>query len=447
MLPVRAVHLAAIAACILVRSAAAGPSVTLYTHDLGFVRESRELVLRAARDTVRLEGVAAQLDFTSVRLAPASGRVLRLSYRWDTATGEALLEHAVGERVRVNSRGDRVDEGVLLAADGGWLVLRGDDGALTNVARGTLEQVRLAKPPGTLSLRPAIEAVIDGARGSIKAELSYLTGGLSWSAEHTLIRTGETTAIWSAAVQMQNTTGRSFEDATVKLIAGDPARTPEGVEPRPVMMMKTAMAEGAAAPGGMNEQAFADYHLYTLEGPVTLRDRETQSVSMIRPTAITVKPRYTYRAGDARGVLSQLEIVNTRKTGPGVPLPGGRVRTFTQDSAGDLQFIGESAIAHTPVDEKCTVDLGYAFDLAATRRNVSEKRVSDREREYSVEITLRNRKSAPATIVVEESLGGDSEVVTSSVPALRKDANTVQFVVELAAGKTATLTYTARQRW
>lgn len=441
------IRLAAIAAVLVCRTAVAGPAVTLYSHDLGFVRETRDLTLRAARDTVRIEGVSTALDFTSVRLAPANGRVLRLSYRWDTATGDGLLEHSVGERVRVNSRGDRVDEGVLLAADGAWLVLRGDDGALTNVSRATVEQVRLAKPSGALSMRPAIEAVIDGARGNTKAELSYLTGGLSWSAEHTLVRTGETSAIWSAAVQMQNTTGRSFEDATVKLIAGDPSRTSVSIDPRPIMMMKSAMADAAPAPGGMSEQAFADYHLYTLDGPVTLRDRETQSVTMIRPRAITVKPRYYYRSGDARGVLSQLEVLNAEKSGPGVPLPGGRVRTFTQDGAGDLQFIGESNIAHTAVDEKCTVDLGYAFDLAATRRNVSEKRVSDRERTYVVEIELRNRKTTAATIVVEEPLGGDSEIIQSSLPAVRKDANTVQFTVELAAGKTVTLSYSARQRW
>ena len=444
----RPIWSAVFAALVLAATAQAGPSVTLYTHDLGFVRETRDVTLRAARDTVRLEDVSTRLDFTSVRLALVNGRVMRLAYRWDTASGDALIEHAVGQRVRVNSRDNHVDEGLLLAADGNWLVLRGDDGSVNTLSRAAVEQVRLAKPASVLSLKPAIEAVVDGARGTTKAELSYLTGGLSWSAEHTLVRTGETTAIWSAAVQMANTTGRSFEDATVKLIAGEPSRTSESPEPRPMLMKAMAMsADGAGAPGAMSEQAFADYHLYTLDGPVTLRDRETQSITMIRPRAITVKPRYFYRSGDSRGVLSQLEIVNSVKAGPGVPLPAGRVRTFTQDSDKDLQFIGESNITHTPVEEKCTVDLGYAFDLAAERRSVSEKRISDRERQYAIEIVLRNRKNVAASIVVEEPLGGDSEIISSSLPSTRKDANTIQFIVDLPAGKTVTLTYSARQRW
>lgn len=429
-------------------SAAAGPSVTLYSHDLGFVRETRSLDVRGARDTVRLEDVSNRLDFTSVRLYPASGRVARLAYRWDTESGDALLEHSVGQRVRVSSRGDRVVEGTLVASDGNWLMVRGDDGSISNLARTAIDEVRLAKPQASLSLKPAIEALIEGARGNVSAELSYLTGGLSWSAEHTLVRTGETTALWSAVVLMENTTGRAYVDANVKLIAGEPSRS-ANPSPMPVQMMmrSAAMADAGGAEAKMSEQAFADYHLYTLQGPVTLRDRESQSVTMLAPREITVKPRYFYRGGDPQGVVSQLEIVNGEKSGPGVPLPAGRVRTFAQDAAKDLQFTGESNIKHTPVDEKFTVDMGYAFDLAAERRTVTDKRISDRERQYSVEIKLRNRKNVAATIVVEEPMGGDNEVLQSSLPAVRKDANTVQFTVTLEPGREAVLTYLARQRW
>jgi len=157
--------------------AAAGPQVTVYSHDLGFVRESRSLNLRTGLDTLRLEDISTQLDFSSVRLAPASGRLRRLAYRWDVASGDGLIENARGQRVRVLSRGDRVAEGTLLSADGSWLVLRTDDGGLTSLARAAVEQVQLAKPSGALALKPAIEAVVEGGHGSVAAELSYLTGG------------------------------------------------------------------------------------------------------------------------------------------------------------------------------------------------------------------------------------------------------------------------------
>jgi hypothetical protein len=427
---------------------AAGPSLTVYTRDLGFVRESRTLDGRTGRDTVRLEGISNRLDFSSVRLAPATGQVTRLAYRWDTASGDAFVERSIGQRVRVTSRGDRVVEGLLVSADGSWLVVRGDDGSVATLARAAVEEVRLAKPPGAVSLRPAIEAVLEGAKSATPAELSYLTGGLSWTCEHQLVRTGETTGIWSARVLVENTTGRSFENARLKLVAGEPSRSGGMPQPQPVMMRAMAMsAESDEGMGKLAEASFADYHLYTLQGTATLRDRESQSLVMIEPRPVKLAPRYVYRGGDARGVGIQLEMVNSAKEGAGVPLPAGRVRCFQPDDDKDLQFTGETNIRHGAVDEKVTLDLGYAFDLAAERRMTSDRRVSDREREFGVEIKLRNRKTVAARIVVEESVGGDVTVTEQSAPSTRKDANTLQWTFDLAPGKEAVLTYTARQRW
>jgi hypothetical protein len=425
----------------------AGPSLTLYTSDLGLVKESRALDFRGSRDTLRLEGVSSRLDASSLRLLPSSGRLARLAYRFDVATGDGLLERAIGSRVRVVSKtNERVTEGTLLSADGAWLVVRGDDGALSTLSREAMQEIRLAKPDASLSLKPAIEAVVDGAKkGGGSVELQYLTGGLSWSAEHTLVRTGETSAQWSAVVRVENTTGRDYRDASVKLIAGEVSRAGA---PMPVaareMKFSTAMAPAAAAPV---EQAFSDFHLYTLPGVVTLRDRESQTLVLLEPKTVAVKPLYVYRGGNASGVQWKLEMVNSAKDGTGAPIPAGRVRCYAPDADKDLQLTGETTVKHTAVDEKVTLEMGYAFDLAAERKQVSERRVSDREREYSVEIRLRNRKAVDATIQVEEPANGETDVVKSSIPVTRDEANLLKWSVMVAAGKEVVLTYTVRQRW
>src|SRR5262252_7074285 len=407
-----------VAALWLVSAVAhAGPSLTLYTSDLGLVKESRAVDFGGGRDTLRLENVSDRLDASSLRLVPSSGRLARLAYRFDVASGDGLLEKAIGSRVRVVSKNERVTEGTLLSADGQWLVVRGDDGALSTLWREAMQEVRLAKPDAGLSLRPAIEAVVDGAkRGGGTAELQYLTGGLSWSAEHTLVRTGETSAQWSAVVRVENTTGRDYRDANVKLIAGEVSRAggPMPMEaPRAMKATAFMAADAGAAP---SEQAFSDFHLYTLPGVVTLRDRESQTLVLLEPKNVAVKPLYVYRGGNASGVQWKLEMVNSAKDGTGAPLPAGRVRCYAPDADKDLQLTGETTVKHTAVDEKVTLDMGYAFDLAAERKQVTERKVSDREREYSVEIKLRNRKSVDATIQVEEPANGDTEVIRSSIP-------------------------------
>ena len=214
------------------------------------------------------------------------------------------------------------------------------------------------------------------------------------------------------------------------------------------MMMQT-LARGMAAgeeKADLAGESFAEYHLYTLDRPATLRERESQALSMIAPRAVRLTPRYLYRGG-MRGVTSQLVLENTAAAGLGVPLPAGRVRVYESDPAGQLQFTGESRIAHTAEGEKVTLDVGTAFDLAAERREVYNRRISEREREYQVELKLRNRKKGDVGILVEEPVAGDHEVLKSSHPATRKDANTLQFTLPVPAGKETVLSYTLRVRF
>jgi len=409
------------------------PSLTVYTSDLGLVREAPLLDLAGSRDTVRLTEIPARLDFSSVRLLPADGRVTRLAYRYDVENGDRMIESARSSRVRVQSRGERVTEGTLLSADGNWIVVRGDDGGISTLSRAAVEELRLVKPPATLSTRPTLEAVIEGGRkGRTSAELTYLTGGLSWSAEHVLVREGENAGRWSASVTIENTCGRDFADADLKLVAGEPSRTGA---PAPIPRRGVLMDMAALEAPDLSEQTFSEYHLYTLGRTATLRDRETQSLTMIEPKAVKLTPRYLFRGGDGRGVMAQLELINSAAAGPGVPLPAGRARIYEADPSGDRQLIGEATIRHTPVDEKLTLDVGLAFDLAAERRQVDERRISDRERQYTVEVKLRNRKKSAVVMTAKTH------------DFVMKDANTLRFEVPVAAGAESVLRYTARVRY
>jgi len=439
--------IAAVAVAAATSTAVQAPRLTVYSRDLAFVREMRTLDLGGAGpDTVLLGDVARGLDVSSARLVPEGGaRVERLAWRFDVANGDELLERSLGQRVRVVTRGERVTEGVLVASDGVWLLVRVDDGSISALSRTAVEDVRLARPPRALSLRPTLEAVVTGGRGAVKAELSYLTGGLSWGAEHTVVRSGETAATWSTAVRVDNTSGVEFRDARLKLVAGEPRRA--GGMPQPLPMMRTMAAmDGAAKTADFSEAAFSEYHLYTLDRPATLRNNETQILTMLEPRSVKTVPRYFYRAG-AGGVTAQLDVTNTKAQGLGVPLTAGRVRFFERDADGDLQFTGETTINHTPEGDTATLDIGTVFDLTAERKELSNKRISDREREVQVEIELRNRKKTDVTIVVEEPLSSDSEILQKTHEPVRKDSGTVRFDVPVKAGQVATLRYTARVRY
>ena len=438
----------ALPACLLLAApalAAPPAAVTIYTRDLAFVRETRTLDLGGGRDTVRLGEIPDRIDVSSVRLTPSGkARVTRLAYRFDVASGDRLLELARGGRVRIALRENRSVEGTLVGADGAWVMVRTDDRALESVSRAAIDQLRLAPAPAGLAFEPSLEAVVEGGAGRTEAELAYLTGGLSWTAEHSLIRTSENAGQWTSTVAIENTSGRTYQVPRLALVAGEPRRESPPASPMPMARgMELSMA---AAKADLGEQSFADYHLYTLDRPALLRDRETQSLVMLETRAVKLTPRYLYRGGGS-GVTSQLELTNSSAAGLGVPIPEGRVRIYENDPSGARHFTGENRIRHTAEGEKLTLDVGTTFDLVAERREVANRRISDREREYQVEIKLRNHKKNDVTIVVEEPVAADHEVVQKSHPFTLKDASTLRFEVAVPAGKESVLTYTVRVRW
>jgi hypothetical protein len=148
---------------------------------------------------------------------------------------------------------------------------------------------------------------------------------------------------------------------------------------------------------------------------------------------------------DAKKVRIILEAENKQELGLGMPLPAGKVRVYKKDSHGDLQFVGEDQIDHTPKNEKLRLGVGKAFDIVAERVELSQDRVTDRVIDRSVQVKLRNRKTEAVEVVVQESVWGDWEIRNPSLPFVKKDARTAEFLVPVAADTEAILTFTVRQ--
>jgi hypothetical protein len=144
-------------------------------------------------------------------------------------------------------------------------------------------------------------------------------------------------------------------------------------------------------------------------------------------------------------VISTVSLKNTKAAGLGNPLPAGRVRVFDGSD-----FLGESRLDHTAAGAEIRLEVGKAFDLGAERR--SSDFSLDRSGRTLIEsftIKLSNAKPTDVSVRVIEPLPrwSDWEIVASSVPSARKDANHVEFTVPLPAGGETLLSYTVRYRW
>jgi hypothetical protein len=288
--------------------------------------------------------------------------------------------------------------------------------------------------------------------------VSYLTDGLNWSADYVaVVDADDKKAGLSGWVTIDNHSGAGFKDATLKLVAGDVRR----VAPERLMdyEAKANVMRMSAAGQQFQEEAFFEYHLYTLDRPTTIKDNQTKQLSLFSAPSVPVTKRLllTGNSGGYRNALGTglqtekvavvLEIVNAQPSGLGIPLPKGTVRVYKKDKSGAEQFVGEDAIDHTPKDETIRLHVGDAFDIVAERSQSDFKAVSPRQNESAWTIGLRNRKDEDVVVTVREPMGGDWTLLSSSLPGTKVDQQTLEFEVAVAKGKETKLTYRVALRW
>lgn len=444
------------------------------------VRVDRDLELARGRSTLKFTDVAALIDPTTVQFRsltdPAGTKVLEQNFQFDLVSTEKLLSRYVDRKVSAESeQGDGVKliEGTLLSANDG-LVLRGDDGQIH--ALRNWSNLRFGELPGGLITRPTLEWDILAAKaGTHRARVSYQTGGITWWTDYNLIFSEGADANSGfvdvgAWVSLLNQSGASYQDAKLKLIAGDVNRVQPDIGNIVVTGSRAKVYEMADAAPGFEEKSFFEYHLYTLGRPATLPNNSTKQIELFdAATRVPAKKQLVYYGAEGYnfyGSLNQdrdfgptsntkvdvwLMLKNDKTSGLGMPLPAGRVRVSQQDKAdGSMEFIGEDKIDHTPKDEEVRVKLGTAFDVVGERRQTDfVVNTKGRVMEEAFEIKVRNHKTQSVNVIVRENLYRWSkwQLLSQSAPSEKKDARTVEFPVSVPADGETIVTYRVRYTW
>ena len=438
-------------------------SVTVYNVNLALVRETRTLsVDRAGVASLRFMDVPSAINPRTVHLksltSPGDLGVLEQNYEYDLISPQKLMEKYVGREVEIVEQAEdlttRTEKAVLLSVNGGPVYQVGDRIVLNQTGKVTLPSI-----PPDLVARPTLVWTLNTRKpGRQEVEASYLTDKMTWSADYVAVVDAEDRATdLTGWVTIDNRSGATFENATLKLVAGDVRRvTPPGAAGYEGMRME--LVQKAAAPQ-FAEEAFFEYHLYTLDRPTTLKDNQTKQLSLFQASGVPVKKRLLLVGQPAwyrgqYGTIAQgqkisvvLEIQNSQNDGLGMPLPKGTVRVYKKDRSGAEQFVGEDAIDHTPRDETIRLKVGEAFDVVADRTQTEYRVLSPRESESAFEISLRNRKDEDVTVTVREPVGGDFKLLASSLPGKKIDAGTLEFEVPVPKGQEVKLTYRVRARW
>ena len=469
----------------LVLTAAAEPALTIYNQNFAVVRDTVPLDLKAGATAVHYAGATAQVEPDSVILRDPAGKhslqILEQNYRNDPVSEPLLLSMFEGktiefqnERMKDNTMAREIIPGKIIRS--GFVPGGGNEQPIIEV-NGKLQFTLPGQPlfPDLGSdtiLKPAFNWLLQSdTAGKFDAEVGYVTGGFDWSASYNLVSPEKGDFVdlvgW---ITMNNNSGKTFENAKIKLLAGDVNKIQPQQNFDRFVMRKNAlamMAPAAAAPA-VSEKAFDEFHLYSIARATTLHDRETKQVEFVHAEKMYAPTIYVYDGAegyrfyglnydqgygqtDSKKIIVQREFVNDETNQLGIALPAGKLRFYRRDTDAQLQFVGENTIDHTPRKETIRVTTGNSFDLVGERKQTNFRvDTADKWIDETFEIKLRNRKKdAPVEIRVVEHLyrWSNWNVTAKSDNFTKKDAQTIEFRIPVKPDEEKTVTYTVHYSW
>jgi hypothetical protein len=438
-------------------------SVTVYNSNIALVRDVRRLRLSRGTSDLHFMDIAATVNPATVHFRsltePSRIAVLEQNYEYDLLEPDKLLRKYVGREVTLvrtrQEQNSTVEETVtarLLSYNSApvWQV----GGDIVTGLRA--DHIIFPELPGNLYSRPTLIWTLEnGGAADHRVEASYLAGELSWNADYVLtVARDDRVADLDGWVTLRNGSGTSFPNARLQLVAGDLNRVRQELG-KLQRSSRDVMEAAAAAP--MAQEAFSDYHLYTLGRKTTINNAQTKQVSMLGASRFPVEKRYVVEGqafyyhnamhpGSPIKDLVQVyyQFRNEERAGLGMPMPAGVVRVYQADSSGGVQFVGEDRITHTPKDETLNLKIGNAFDVVCEREQTDFEKISSSVYEVEYEITLRNHKATPVTVEVNEPVGGTWRMLQASHPWTKTAAWAAGFTVPVAADGEAVLRYRVR---
>ncbi len=442
-------------------------SLTVYNSNIALIRDVRQLTLPGGAFRLKLMDIAATVNPATVHFRslnePDKLSVLEQNYEYDLLEPAKLLHKYVGREVTLvrayqeNGTTKREEIKATLLADNNGPVWKIGNDIVTGLYA---ESYRFPEVPANLYERPTLLMSLENS-GSRKhqIETSYLASSLSWNADYVLaVARDDKSADLDGWVTLANSSGTAFHNARLQLVAGDLNRIQQNYNARGDLAKSMAMEAPAARQ--FAQESFSEYHLYTLGRRTSVEDKETKQISLLAGSGVPVEKvfvvdgqNFYYHNSQNPGspikdpVKVYYKFKNEEKTGLGMPMPAGNFRVYQKDSKGNVLFVGEDRIDHTPKDETLTIHIGNAFDVVSERKQTDYKAISSHVWEMEFEITLRNHKDSPIVIQLNEPIGGDWEMLSTTYKYTKTAAWAAQFHVPVEKNGTAVLRYRIRAHW
>jgi hypothetical protein len=425
-------------------------SITVYNQNRALIKEKRAFELEKGFNHIDWNNLASTIDIPSVSLRSLSAdkaiEVKEQSYKNDLINISSVLNRSIGKTVYLKhflSDGRTIQQsGILLGSSSA------DERVVKIEGRYILKpegQIEVSEIPAGLVAEPQLSFVVKALEGGKRdLLLAYETSNINWQCDYNLLLDDSQDKFdligW---VTLNNQCGLNFKNAKLKLIAGNVHAN----KVVPIAMARQTYASADALNSAeVQEQAFADYHLYTLPEPIDINNNETKRLTLVERKAIPAIKKYVFDQQyyaytpnkQKTPVQIKLEFQNDERNKR--PLPGGQVRVYEEDADAEAQLIGEDRIMHTPVGEKITIKLGEAFDVIGERVRTSSEQTSAHRRKDTYKVTLNNHLEKDIVVTDIEHVP-DIALFIADARYDKINSNTYEFEVKVPANESAEINY------
>ncbi len=422
-------------------------SITIYNSGIGVVNEERTAELPKGISKLEITDVPKSIEPTSVHIK-LNGVVFEQNFQYDLVSMSKLLEKYIDKNITVSNK-EQNFSGKLLSISDNQIVISSQDGlkVFPNIENYQISVPNL--PAGLLTKPTLVWKIQSSESGKQNINLSYTTSGISWDAQYVAVLNEKDDAMsFNSWVSINNQSGGTFENAQLKVIAGEPNLIPKLYTNYEDIQRATVSDESIKYAPKFEEQSFFDYHIYELNTRTTIANNETKQLSLFNVDKINVQKKYLYsndyKLSTGGKVSSVIEFSNKKENNLGIPLPKGVVRIFKVRN-NSAEFIGEDLINHTPKDENIKLKVGNAFDIIAEEKVTSEKKIADNVYERDYYINFKNHKDEDVEIEVNRVLYNNNwEIISSNQKYDKIDAYTIKFIIPVKKNKEATILYKVR---
>jgi hypothetical protein len=420
-------------------------NLTIYNSNLGVVKDLREINIDKGTTEIKLSDVAKLIDPTSVHIK-LDGNILEQNYQYDLVSTDKILQKYIDRDINLIDEDGNLISGKLLSVYGGQYVIQNPNGGLTLIPNIDKYKIKVESLPEGLITKPTLVWLVQSNNSGKKdVEVTYQTGGLSWSAEYVvLLNENDTKLDLNSWVSINNRSGASYKDANLKLIAGDLNLVRSRDYPNMVKAQYDAGVMMEAAPQ-FEEKSFFEYHIYDLQRKTNVLDNETKQIALFESENVSINKKYLHQSGSNK-VGVYVEFKNSSENNLGIPMPKGKVRVYKSDGESP-QFIGEDMIDHTPKNEKLSLKIGEAFDITAEEKMTDSRKITNKINEQDYEITIKNRKEEAVSVNIEKYFGLNWKITSSNFDFKKVDASKVEWILPVDSDNETILKFTVRYEY